>query len=113
LVQKLPNTNSQLHICFTRRHFPPLDLDYVFEICVKTKNRKDISTYIKAELPTPRIPDIIREIITGYALGLFIWVHLVISRVLHLERRFVGWKAIEAQINAIPLELNKVYLEHI
>jgi hypothetical protein len=41
------------------------------------------------------------------------WVHLVISRVLHLERRFVGWKAIEAQINAIPPELNEVYLEHV
>ncbi|CZR64683.1 uncharacterized protein PAC_14581 [Phialocephala subalpina] len=64
LVQKLPTTNSQLHICFTRRHFPPLDLDYGFEICVEAENKKDISTYA-IEVEINAIPPDLNELYLG------------------------------------------------
>ncbi|KAH7116583.1 hypothetical protein B0J13DRAFT_459072, partial [Dactylonectria estremocensis] len=112
LLQELPFTDSQIHICFTCRHYPILDLDSGFEICLEHENREDISTYVKAKFSTSTasaIPATIRETITGHASGVFMWARLVTKRVFDLERRGMGWKAIEAEINAIPPDLNKLY----
>ncbi|KAH7243777.1 hypothetical protein B0J15DRAFT_358152, partial [Fusarium solani] len=112
LLQELQFTDSQIHICFTCRHYPILDLDSGFEICLEHENREDISTYVQAKFSTctsSTIPATIRETITGHASGVFMWARLVTKRVFDLERRGVGWKAIEEEINAIPPDLDKLY----
>ncbi|KAH7112235.1 hypothetical protein B0J13DRAFT_659322 [Dactylonectria estremocensis] len=50
LLQGLPSTSSQFHICFTCRHYPILDQACRFKICLEDENGQDISIYVRAQL---------------------------------------------------------------
>ncbi|KAI8954517.1 hypothetical protein F4801DRAFT_575590 [Xylaria longipes] len=112
LLQESPPTNSQFLICFTCRHYPILDLDCGFEICLEQENREDISTYVRNQLSaytTPTIPVTIPETITRRASGVFLWTRLVVERIIDLEREGMGWKLVEEEINVIPDDLDDLY----
>ena len=104
LLRELPSTSSQLHICFTSRHYPVLGpMDYGFEICLEVENSEDISTYLQSQLSTCVKSEILAIIIPDImerASGNFRWARLLTQRVLHLERMGEGWEAIEVEINA-------------
>src|SRR5262249_24481330 len=50
LLQGLPPARSHFRICFACRHYPILDLDFEFEICLERENERDISTYVQVQL---------------------------------------------------------------
>ncbi|KAM6529650.1 hypothetical protein FALCPG4_007779 [Fusarium falciforme] len=111
LLQGLPSTGSQFRICFTCRHYPILDLDGVFEICVEKENRKDISTFVHDKLSPFRLrtSSTIPPLITNRADGVFLWALLVVKKVLDLEREGAGLKEMEAVILSVPPELDTLY----
>jgi len=112
LLQRLPHTDFQFRICFTCRHYPILNLDYGWEICIDHENTQDISAYVQAQLSswTALIQATIRAAIVTRASGVFMW-ELVIERVRGLEHRGESWKKIEAEINAIPPDIDDLYRE--
>ncbi|EGU75419.1 hypothetical protein FOXB_14068, partial [Fusarium oxysporum f. sp. conglutinans Fo5176] len=111
LLQGLPFTGSQFHICFTCRHYPILDQTCQFEICLEEENRQDISTYVRAqlsvsyELTASMIPDLI----TKHAQGVFIWAHLVVDQILDLDNRGAGLREIKNEIYSNPPDLDDLY----
>ncbi|KAI4862015.1 hypothetical protein F4820DRAFT_39340 [Hypoxylon rubiginosum] len=111
LLQTLPNTNLQCHICVTCRHYPVLDRDCPFEICPEHENAQDISTYVQgqfsgsSELAESPIP----ALITTGASGVFMWARLVVKQVLELDIEGAGLEEIKEQIKAIPRELDELY----
>ncbi|PNY28364.1 Uncharacterized protein TCAP_01706 [Tolypocladium capitatum] len=114
LLQGLPSTGSQFGICFSCRHYPILDLDYGFEICLERENAQDISTYVQTQLSSQiasTIPASIRTTIQNGASGIFMWARLAIERILLLRRRGFSWKKIEAEIHTIPAGLDELYQE--
>ncbi|KAJ4175645.1 hypothetical protein NW767_015718, partial [Fusarium falciforme] len=102
---------KQSRICFTCRHYPILDLDGVFEVCVEKENRKDISTFVQDKLSSIRGPtsSTIRDLVTNRANGVFMWAWLMVKQVLDLERKGAGLKKIEAEIRSVPQELDTLY----
>ncbi|KAH7268708.1 hypothetical protein B0J15DRAFT_510518 [Fusarium solani] len=112
LVQRLPPSGlRQFHICFTCRHYPILDLDGVFEVCVEEENKKDISTFVQDKLSSfrRRTSSTIPKLITNRAGGVFLWAWLVVKQVLDLDRKGIGLKKIEAEIYSVPQELDTLY----
>ncbi|KAI0182830.1 hypothetical protein EV127DRAFT_306594, partial [Xylaria flabelliformis] len=112
LLHESPPTNSQFHICFTCRHYPILDLDYGFEICLDRENTEDISIYVQNELSACTksiIPVTIVEKLTKRASGVFLWTRLALENIVNREREGTGWKEIEAEINMIPNDLDDLY----
>ncbi|RMZ79078.1 hypothetical protein DV737_g3580, partial [Chaetothyriales sp. CBS 132003] len=111
LVQRLPSADSQLHICFTCRHYPILDPFCEFEICLEDENREDIRAYLQdrfslfPRLQKSRVPDIIQ----GNANGAFLWARLMVDRILALERQGHSPKRIEEEIKSIPPDLDELY----
>ncbi|KAJ4200308.1 hypothetical protein NW759_015885 [Fusarium solani] len=111
LLQGLPSTGSQFHICFTCRHYPILDQACQFEICLEDENRQDISTYVRAQLSVSRelTASTIPDLITRHAQGVFIWAYLVVEQILDLDNGGVGLKKIEDEIYSIPPDLDDLY----
>ncbi|KAK5634765.1 hypothetical protein RRF57_010478 [Xylaria bambusicola] len=113
LLQELPSTGLPFRICFTCRHYPILDLDSGFEICLEHENGQDISAFAQAQLSAfrvrgvPTIPDLVMK----HASGVFMWVRLVVEHILDLEREGAGTKKIENALHAVPQDLDMVYLE--
>ncbi|RSL38004.1 hypothetical protein CEP53_015273, partial [Fusarium sp. AF-6] len=111
LLREILSSGSQFHICFTCRHYPILDLNDAFEVCVEDENRKDIATFVQDRLSSfrertsPTIPDLIMK----RADGVFLWARLVVKQVLDLELEGSGLKHIEAVIRSVPQELNALY----
>ncbi|KLU89688.1 hypothetical protein MAPG_08658 [Magnaporthiopsis poae ATCC 64411] len=113
LLKSLPSraSSKQLRICFACRHYPVLDQDGVFEICLENENRKDISTYVQGSLSAFGVgtESPIPDLITARAEGIFLWACLVVKRVLELEREAETSENIEAELRVIPRELDELY----
>ncbi|KAH7134389.1 ankyrin repeat-containing domain protein [Dactylonectria macrodidyma] len=92
---------KRFRICFTYRHYPILNLDGVFEVCVENENWKDISTFVQNKLSSfcVRTPSTIPDLIMNRADGVFLWAMLVGA----------GLKQIEAVILRVPQELDTLY----
>ncbi|KAH8745692.1 Het-eN [Diaporthe sp. PMI_573] len=112
LLKSRPSTgHKQFHICFSCRHYPILDLDDAFEVCLEKENQGDISTFVDNELSgfQVRRSSTITALIKQRASGVFMWARLVVKQVQDLEHQGVGLKKIEAAIDAIPPDLDKLY----
>jgi hypothetical protein len=112
LVQKLQPTRFQFRICFACRHFPILEQNCKFEICLEHENGEVISTYVQAQVSTSdvllasRIP----ALVTERATGIFMWARLAVDQALDLDGEGVRVKEIENRISSIPPELDELYL---
>ncbi|KXX79794.1 Vegetative incompatibility protein HET-E-1 [Madurella mycetomatis] len=114
LLKSLPSQSiglRQFRICFSCRHYPILDLDGMFEICLEDENREDISTFVDDQLGAfrTRTSSTIPALITKRASGVFMWARLVVKQVLDLELEGVGLKKIEAAVHSIPPALDELY----
>ncbi|KAK4140267.1 vegetative incompatibility protein HET-E-1 [Dichotomopilus funicola] len=98
-------------ICFSCRHYPILDLDDTFEICLEDENDKDISTFVNTQLGAfqARTGSTIPALITARASGVFLWARLVVKRVRDLELEGAGLNEIEGAVHAVPPDLRRVY----
>ena len=104
MLQTLPPTHLQLHVCVTCHHHPILTGIYDFNIYQEHENEQDISTYVQgklamsSELTASRIP----ASITFHASGNFIWARLITERVLDLDLEGDGLEKIFEAVNFAP-----------
>ena len=111
-MMKNLDANSQLRVCFTCRHYPILTLKYSSEICVEDENKKDIETYVEAELLQEDSDSHgLAQAITTRAFGSFQWAYLVTKRVLTLKRKGKSIEVIDEELKQIPKDLNELYTE--
>ncbi|SPO03229.1 uncharacterized protein DNG_05911 [Cephalotrichum gorgonifer] len=104
------STSKRLHICFSCRHYPIMDIENATEICLEDENRDDISTYVQAQLSglcqtAPSIP----ATIASLSSGLFLWAFLMVKLVQGRRRGGVRFKAIEAELHRSPTGLDDLY----
>ncbi|CZR43688.1 uncharacterized protein FPRO_07395 [Fusarium proliferatum ET1] len=100
-------------ICFTCRHYPILNLNCAFRICIDTENAKDISLFVENKLSSfqEQTGSKIAEYVSKHAEGVFLWASLVVTRVLSLYQGQIGILQIESEIRQIPQTLEKLYSE--
>lgn len=114
MLQRPPSSDlKQFRICFTCRHYPILNLDGVFKVCVEKENWKDISTFVQDKLSSfrGRTSATIPDLISKRADGVFLWAWLMVKQVLDLEREGIRSKEIEAKISLVPQKLDALYYE--
>lgn len=111
LLQRIPPTRLQFRICFTCRHYPILDWNFEFEICVERENERDISTYVIGRLSiSERLrKSMIPRLIIERAQGVFIWASLIVDKVLRFDRVGESLMRIEQVIEEVPSELKHMY----
>ncbi len=114
LVKNFPSTGLHpIHICFTCRHYPILDIGSGFEVCLEHENQGDIATYVQNQLSEFRMrtASTIPTLIKDRAHGVFLWAYLVVNQVRSLERQGEAVASIEAHIRSVPQELDDLYRE--
>ncbi|KAM0491832.1 hypothetical protein ACHAP8_010336 [Fusarium lateritium] len=114
LIQRASVSNlKSLHICFTCRHYPILDLGGVLQISMETENRKDISLFVERSLASfiETTDSDLALYIEDYAEGVFLWAYLVVNKVIQLDRDRIDKVKIEAEVRRIPRKLDDFYTE--
>ncbi|KAI8626567.1 ankyrin repeat-containing protein [Xylariaceae sp. FL1651] len=112
LLKNLGPSTTRFGICFTCRHYPILEKNLKLVISLESQNKDDIAKYVGDQLSALEIHhDTYVSMITTRASGVFLWAHLVVKKVLELEREGRAVKTIISEIERIPGDLNKLYRE--
>jgi hypothetical protein len=110
LLQASKSNTTKLHICFTCRHYPKLHQEIDFQVCLESENRDDISTWVKAKLPSADL-ELISDLIIDQAAGVFMWARLVVERIRDLQINGYGKKKMRETLDVIPRDLDHLYVE--
>ncbi|RFN46273.1 ankyrin repeat-containing protein [Fusarium flagelliforme] len=110
LQQELGPTSSELHICFTCRHYPKLSEDINFQVCLEDENRDDISAWVKSKLPSDDL-ELISDLIIDQAAGVFMWARLVVERIRDLHINKYPESKMKETLAVIPKDLDALYLD--
>jgi hypothetical protein len=86
---KARNSISKLDICWSSRHYPHIGFkNCCFELRVEGQNAADIASCIEQQLTYFETPDFRTEVpenLTARSSGVFLWVVLVVRRLLIAE----------------------------
>ncbi|PCD21162.1 hypothetical protein AU210_016588 [Fusarium oxysporum f. sp. radicis-cucumerinum] len=109
-----PSSRSQLHICFSCRHYPVQDWESGFEVHTEQENRQDIVTYTRTQLSGYKNPALspLPDIIAQSSKGLFIWARLVVNQILDLDLEGNPNSAMEMiskSMDRLPQDLDAMY----
>ena len=122
-VSKADGNCIRLKLCLASRPWAVFKqhFGYCPSFAIHEHTRQDISTYIKARLEPDRqgawepidqagrrrVVDLVAE----KALGVFIWVRLVVDLLSRGIRDGTPYSALEEQVNALPQELEELYAD--
>ncbi|KAL2049195.1 hypothetical protein ABVK25_010545 [Lepraria finkii] len=123
LVDKADGDHVTLKVCLASRSWTVFQQH--FGACpgfaIHDYTRQDISTYIKARLEPSRAVDEphtdqpgrrrVVDLVTDKALGVFIWVRLVVDLLSKGVRDGTPYSVLEEQVNKIPQELKDLYAD--
>ncbi|KAG8673801.1 hypothetical protein FPOAC1_007120 [Fusarium poae] len=104
---------KSLHICFTCRHYPILDLGGTLQLFMERENKRDISMFVESKLSSfsETTESKLAQYISNHAEGVFLWACLVVNKVLQLDRDRIEIEKIEAEVHRIPPTLDEFYKE--
>ncbi|EON63739.1 hypothetical protein W97_02967 [Coniosporium apollinis CBS 100218] len=107
------SSNCKLRVCLSSRHYPNIQLHNWSEIRMEDCNTKDISTYVVAKLGTRINSDItvqlLSESITAKALGVFLWVVLVVRQLVQALVDEETDDKLFAIVSSVPQGLSDVF----
>ena len=113
LMTYFGKTSNAIAICFSCRHYPIIFTGEALDMCVERENDDAIHTYIKSRIGNANRPlavaDTIQDAISTRSDGNFLWVVLVVEKVLKSCRQGKPLAPIEAQIRETPAELEELY----
>ncbi len=117
LTDSAYESGVRLDVCFSSRHFPFVSLRDRLEICVEDFNAADITLYVGQKLSMGGLSQqtrsvvVLRDAILAKASGVFLWVVLVVDRLLrdHDEGMNVGHLIV--RLNEIPAELGELFTD--
>ncbi|KAF5984285.1 ankyrin repeat-containing protein [Fusarium coicis] len=104
---------KHFRICFTCRHYPAVNIDAGYEICVDRENAGDISLFVESKLRPfqEQTGSRISESISQHAEGVFLWASLVVGKVLSLDRDRLETAMIKSEVRQVPQSLETLYSE--
>lgn len=121
LTDSAYQSGTYLDVCFSGRHFPFVTLRDCLEICVEDSNAADIALYVDKKLSSGGFRqqmdrdsvqvDILRDSILAKASGVFLWVVLVVDRLLKEHDEGANVKHLIARLNEIPAALSALFAD--
>jgi hypothetical protein len=112
LISSTLQNNSRLHICVSSRHYPRVAAKGAFEVSMETWNASDIYIYVQSELfledqDTEGVQ--LQKEIAEKASGVFLWVYLVVDKLLKEGDKGATAKQLRQILTSIPDELHQIY----
>ncbi|KAK4442424.1 hypothetical protein QBC34DRAFT_25439 [Podospora aff. communis PSN243] len=107
-----------LDVCFSGRQFPLISIRDCLEISVEDFNAPDIALYVDHKLamgglsePAQREAAALRDTILSKASGVFLWVVLVVDRVLKDFDEGFSPKQLASRLNEMPAALGELFTD--
>ncbi|KAI9654505.1 MAG: hypothetical protein M1821_006595 [Bathelium mastoideum] len=108
LIIDSADAGGSLHICFSCRHYPGLELPNSLKITLEDENNADIATFIQTELTGRDEALELRNKILWKSRGVFQWAAIVVGMIIELfedgEHR-----AMENRLKGVPEGLDALY----
>lgn len=117
LTDSAYESGVHLDICFSSRHFPLVSLRGCLEICVEEFNADDIALYLHQKLSMGGLgqqtssAELLRKAILGKASGVFLWVVLVVDRLLREHDGGANVKQLISRSNGMPTMLGELFTD--
>lgn len=117
LTDSAYESRVRLDVCFSSRHFPFISLRDCLEICVEDFNAADIALFVDQRLSMgglnqqTRTVVELRNAILAKAAGVFLWVVLVIDRLLRDYDNGMNVRQLVVQLNDIPTALSELFTD--
>ncbi|EXJ70924.1 uncharacterized protein A1O5_05916 [Cladophialophora psammophila CBS 110553] len=112
LSQEAVQSGTQLHICFSSRHYPYIAVDKCVELVLEDQegHQDDLEHYVRTELKIGESPrsEKIKTAVLQRANGIFLWVVLVV-RILQKEVDRGRIHTLEKRLREIPDGLDKLF----
>ncbi|KIW94840.1 uncharacterized protein Z519_04818 [Cladophialophora bantiana CBS 173.52] len=112
LSQEAVQSGTQLHICFSSRHYPYVTVDKCVELVLEDQegHQDDLEHYVRTELKIGESPrsEKIKKNVLQRANGIFLWVVLVV-RILQKEVDRGRIHTLEKRLWEIPDGLDKLF----
>jgi hypothetical protein len=103
---------TQFWVCFSSRHYPQITIRYGESLVLEGQlgHSKDITTYLSRELRVGHNHEAseIREELQEKAMGVFIWIVLVV-RILNIEYSRGRIQALRKRLHDIPNDLHRLF----
>ncbi|KAF2230381.1 purine and uridine phosphorylase [Viridothelium virens] len=112
LAQVSVMSGTQLHVCFSSRHYPYITIEKGVELTLEGQegHLQDIINYVQSELRAgqSKVVRQIKDEIPQRACGIFLWAVLVVKM---LQKEFDRGKvyALQKRFNQIPTELFELF----
>lgn len=110
-------SSVRLDVCFSSRHSPFVSLRDCLEISVEDFNASDIALYVNQKLSlgglSTQMSDVVvlRDAILAKASGIFLWVVLVVDRLLRDFDEGSNVRYLAAGLNEIPFALGELFTD--
>ncbi|KAM5363810.1 hypothetical protein ACJZ2D_011844 [Fusarium nematophilum] len=108
-------SQSHVRVCLSSRHYPFISFLDSNQLVVEHHNGQDISTYIKQRFETRITAEelhwvpLLQEKLATRSSGVFIWVSLVVDKLLDKYDEGKSLKFLLEHIDALPPELESLY----
>ncbi|EFE32175.1 Pfs, NB-ARC and Ankyrin domain protein [Trichophyton benhamiae CBS 112371] len=106
--------NIPLKICYSSRHYPPIDVGDYAELIIDAHNNYDIENYIQRKLKPllkRRYIDRLMDRIAEKAQGVFLWVVLVVGKVIKAHDQGESMERMQEIVENVPDKLESLYRE--
>ncbi|KDB23733.1 hypothetical protein H109_04413 [Trichophyton interdigitale MR816] len=106
--------NIPLKICYSSRHYPPIDVGDYAELIIDAHNNYDIEIYIRRKLKPllkRRYIDRLMDRIAEKAQGVFLWVVLVVSKIIKAHDHGESMERMQEIVENVPDKLESLYRE--
>ena len=103
----------ELRICWSSRHYPHISVADGIEVRMEDRNASDINLYIQQELCLPAEYDNARltKLLIEKASGIFLWIVLVVRRLLKASDQGLEQAELEIFLHKIPSRLGDYFAE--
>ena len=112
---KARKSMSHLDICWSSRHYPHIGVkSCCFELRMEDQNAPDIASYIEQQLNSFATKDFRAELLenlTARASGIFLWVVLVIRKLLIAEDKGRSLENMRIILRSLPSDLDGLFKE--
>ncbi|KAF3481642.1 uncharacterized protein GIQ15_04401 [Arthroderma uncinatum] len=103
-----------LRICYSSRHYPPIQVGNYVELHIDAHNSDDIENYIERKLEPMfrrRHIDKLKSYIIEKAQGVFLWVVLIINKIIKANDNGESMKKMQQMVEVVPDKLEALYKE--
>lgn len=104
--------NIPVKICYSSRHYPPIETGDYAELQIDVHNNDDIENYIELKLKpllNRRYIDKLKARIIEKAQGVFLWVVLVVSKIVKANDHGESMERMQAMVEDVPDKLESLY----